>query len=347
MLSTNVFQRSANGWRLLSRHTSTGADTGSHAESLSRETVSSRSAADPALIDYRAPEVAARRPRCRRSTRCSSSRSPAPLPATERWETPDRRFHRSRLECETSAGAFEHSSQARPASFYFMVLKAVQTVTTRSSLMHAIDSRRLGRGRRALSAAARANPIACRAPTIRATARRSTGFFSRLKQQPSAPTALRHRRFAGRKRTAQMARRTRIVGGRYHSILRAAAAISAPLDLVACGYHLARGFNRVYSTALPARRSYRRRRRQAAERFPGLFDGKRRMRKARPPCLRIRRRRHRAHCTASPAPTTTGDARQANPGCLPSACRRWCSMLRTTRSCHRTRYRPAIGLPPQ
>ena len=38
MLSTNVFQRSANGWRLLSRHTSTGVE-GSHAESLG-ETVS-------------------------------------------------------------------------------------------------------------------------------------------------------------------------------------------------------------------------------------------------------------------------------------------------------------------
>ena len=38
VLSTNVFQRSANGWRLLSRHTSTGVE-GSHAESLG-ETVS-------------------------------------------------------------------------------------------------------------------------------------------------------------------------------------------------------------------------------------------------------------------------------------------------------------------
>ena len=56
-------------------------------------------------------------------------------------------------------------------------------------------------------------------------------------------------------------------------LLRAAAAISAPFDLNACGHHLGRGFNRVYSqhflnTLKPAAAGL-------LERFPGLFDGRR------------------------------------------------------------------------
>lgn len=53
----------------------------------------------------------------------------------------------------------------------------------------------------------------------------------------------------------------------------AAAAVSAPLDLTACGHHLARGFNRVYT-----RHFLRTLKRGAAEklaRFPGLFDARR------------------------------------------------------------------------
>ncbi len=55
--------------------------------------------------------------------------------------------------------------------------------------------------------------------------------------------------------------------------LYAAAAISAPLDLAACGHHLARGFNRVYT-----RHFLKTLKHNAAEklfRFPGLFDGHR------------------------------------------------------------------------
>jgi hypothetical protein len=53
----------------------------------------------------------------------------------------------------------------------------------------------------------------------------------------------------------------------------AAAAVSAPLDLTACGHHLGRGFNRVYTrhfldTLKPAAADMLRR-------FPGLFDEKR------------------------------------------------------------------------
>lgn len=55
--------------------------------------------------------------------------------------------------------------------------------------------------------------------------------------------------------------------------LHAAAAISAPLDLAACGHHLARGFNRVYTQHFLKTLKH-----NAAEkllRFPGLFDGHR------------------------------------------------------------------------
>lgn len=55
--------------------------------------------------------------------------------------------------------------------------------------------------------------------------------------------------------------------------LCAAAAISAPLDLTACGHHLARGFNRVYTrhflqTLKPAAAA-------KLKQFPGLFDEQR------------------------------------------------------------------------
>lgn len=56
-------------------------------------------------------------------------------------------------------------------------------------------------------------------------------------------------------------------------LLRAAAAVSAPLDLAACGHHLARGFNRIYT-----RHFLRTLKRSAAEklhRYPGLFDERR------------------------------------------------------------------------
>jgi len=55
--------------------------------------------------------------------------------------------------------------------------------------------------------------------------------------------------------------------------LHAAAAISAPLDLAACGHQLARGFNRIYT-----RHFLKTLKRHAAEkllRYPGLFDGQR------------------------------------------------------------------------
>jgi uncharacterized protein len=56
-------------------------------------------------------------------------------------------------------------------------------------------------------------------------------------------------------------------------MLAGAAAVSAPVDLAACGHHLGRGFNRVYSrhflsTLKPAAAAM-------LDRFPGLFDARR------------------------------------------------------------------------
>ncbi len=62
------------------------------------------------------------------------------------------------------------------------------------------------------------------------------------------------------------------------SLIRAAAAVSAPLDYAACGHHLGRGFNRVYS--LHFLRTLKRRSAAKLTRFPELFDGER-LRRAR------------------------------------------------------------------
>ena len=66
-------------------------------------------------------------------------------------------------------------------------------------------------------------------------------------------------------------------GSAASELLGAAAAVSAPVDLTACGHHLGRGFNRVYSrhflnTLKPHARA-------KLKRFPGLID-ERRLREA-------------------------------------------------------------------
>lgn len=55
--------------------------------------------------------------------------------------------------------------------------------------------------------------------------------------------------------------------------VHAAAAVSAPLDLAACGHHLARGFNRVYTRHFLA--TLKQGAAEKLRRYPGLFDGKR------------------------------------------------------------------------
>ncbi|MBE0612532.1 MAG: alpha/beta fold hydrolase [Burkholderiales bacterium] len=62
------------------------------------------------------------------------------------------------------------------------------------------------------------------------------------------------------------------------SVLRAAAAVSAPLDLMAAGAALGRGLNLIYTRMFLA--SLRRKSLHKLERYPGLFDGAR-MRAAR------------------------------------------------------------------
>lgn len=57
------------------------------------------------------------------------------------------------------------------------------------------------------------------------------------------------------------------------SVIDAAAAISAPLDLTACGHHLGRGFNRVYAEHFL--RSLKPASVAKLKRFPGLFDQRR------------------------------------------------------------------------
>ena len=59
--------------------------------------------------------------------------------------------------------------------------------------------------------------------------------------------------------------------GEASKVLVAAAAISAPVDLMAAGDALGRGFNRVYTRAFLA--TMRRKAAEKLARFPGLFDG--------------------------------------------------------------------------
>jgi predicted alpha/beta-fold hydrolase len=85
-------------------------------------------------------------------------------------------------------------------------------------------------------------------------------ILRRLRALSRTAAALRRRRLAGRQCAAQVAGRTR---SRCRDCLQAAAAISAPLDLTACGHHLARGFNRVYTRHFPAHPQAQRRRKTA------------------------------------------------------------------------------------
>ena len=62
------------------------------------------------------------------------------------------------------------------------------------------------------------------------------------------------------------------------TVIDAAAAVCAPLDLAACGHHLAKGFNRVYTHHFLA--TLKRGAEAKWQRYPGLFD-RQRMRAAR------------------------------------------------------------------
>jgi predicted alpha/beta-fold hydrolase len=62
-------------------------------------------------------------------------------------------------------------------------------------------------------------------------------------------------------------------GSAASSVIAAAASVCAPLDLTACGHHLGRGFNRVYS--LRFLHTLKRNAALKLLRFPGCFDAKR------------------------------------------------------------------------
>jgi hypothetical protein len=62
-------------------------------------------------------------------------------------------------------------------------------------------------------------------------------------------------------------------GGAARTVVRAAAAVSAPLDLTAAGDSLGRGFNLVYTRSFLA--TLKRKSAAKLARFPGLFDGER------------------------------------------------------------------------
>jgi hypothetical protein len=62
-------------------------------------------------------------------------------------------------------------------------------------------------------------------------------------------------------------------GGAARAVVRAAAAVSAPLDLTAAGEALGRGFNLVYARSFLA--TLKRKSAAKLARFPGLFDGER------------------------------------------------------------------------
>jgi predicted alpha/beta-fold hydrolase len=98
-------------------------------------------------------------------------------------------------------------------------------------------------------------------------------------------------------------------GAPRRAVVTGVAGICAPLDLAACGHHLARGFNRVYTQHfLKTLKPF-----QAARlrRFPGLFDEAKMRRRS----ISTSSTTSSPHLsTASPAPTTTGGAPRPNPG---------------------------------
>ena len=113
-------------------------------------------------------------------------------------------------------------------------------------------------------------------------------ILRRLHARQRRPSAARRRRLARRQRPAQMGRRARRTAAT--ELVTGVAAICAPLDLAACGHHLAHGFNRIYTQhflkTLKAVSAARLRQ------FPGLFDEARMLAGDQP--LPVRRRRDSA-----------------------------------------------------
>ena len=190
-------------------------------------------------------------------------------------------------------------------------------------------------------AAAAASRTACRAPTIPAT-RDEIDWVLRRLALAAGGAAVRGRRLARRQRAAQVARRAR--RRRRARWCRAAAAVSAPLDLIAAGEALGRGFNMVYTRNFLA--TLRRKARGEARALPRPLRRPRACARART-LARLRRRRHRAAARVSRRRRLLDARERASRGSRTSACRRWSSTRATIRSSRRRRCRARTRCPPQ
>ena len=118
-------------------------------------------------------------------------------------------------------------------------------------------------------AAAAASRIACRAPITRATTQEIGAMLDAIRRTRSASdAAVRRRRFARRQRAAQLARAA--PGRAAAQMVTAAAAVSAPLDLMAAGVAIGQGVNRIYTVHFLA--TLKPKSLAMAQRFPGLLD---------------------------------------------------------------------------
>ena len=279
---------------------------------------------------YRAPALARRRRRARRqradrsgrrSPRGAASTARRPRYRRERWPTPDGDFidvdWQDAAPAQRRCSSCSTASKARRASHYAEAFAAER-----------------GRARLALSpcrtfAAARASSTSRRAPTTRATTRRSAGCSARCRERAPRPDR-RGRRLARRQRAAALGR-----GGRRErrrERVRAVAAVSAPLDLAAGGRAIGRGFNRLVYTRMFLRIDEAEGAGQAgaAPRACSTASGC----SPRATCTTSTTSSPR-RCTAFATPTTTGRAPRPSRSWRASAFRRWCSMRATIRSCRR------------
>ena len=210
------------------------------------------------------------------------------------------------------------------------------------ALMRRICRRSAGAASCRISAAAAASPTACRAPITRATTPKSAGCCATVaRAMPAAPlyavgvslggSALLN--WLGRERSA-----------RASTLRRAAAAVSAPLDLAAAGVARSARASTVSTRGISCA-TLKPKALAMARALPGLA------RRARHPraCARCTRSTTSSprRCTASTAPTITGRARAASPGSRGIACRRWCSTRETIRSFRRARCAAAGEVEPR
>ena len=193
--------------------------------------------------------------------------------------------------------------------------------------------RRARRARLALRGAALSRLLgraqsARRAPTTRATSRRSAGLLERAAARAHRGPLARGRRLARRQRAAALGRRSRRAARRAR--VRAVAAVSSPLDLAAGGHAIGRGFNRLVYTRMFLRSMKPKALAKLAQ-HPGLFDRARLLGGARP--VRVRQRLHRAAARLSRHRRLLAARARPSRTCARSASRRWCSTRATTRSC--------------